>query len=175
MGGKRLVDPERPHLYVTAILVNEVADPPRQCEMRLMIDTGSGMELVIPKQKLQLVQFYKTTAEGNGGCVYKVVLVKLPSTATDGDQETFKEAELTVFSPDETVDGEEEEEDLSNLAGFRQACVEGGALQLSPPRSPPRGNMPMAILGGAGLAKLRLEMDTIHNRQHHSTTPYLIV
>ena len=138
--GIRLVEPERPHLYATAILVNENVHPQRQCEMRLMIDTSSGMELVIPKrmaQQLHLVPFYETTAEGYGGrvqrmCVYKVVVVKLPSTASDGGQETFKQAQLTVSSTYEAVGSEDDEEDLSNIAGFKQAQEEGGALQLSP-------------------------------------------
>ncbi|CAL8469844.1 g9386 [Coccomyxa elongata] len=125
--GERLVEPDRQHLYASAILVNENVDPPRQCEMRLMIDTGCGEELIIPRRKAQqlhLVQFDERAAEGHGGrvhktIVYRVVFVKLFSTASDGSQEVFKQADLTAISCDEAVDREDNEEDLCNYARCR--------------------------------------------------------
>ncbi len=148
-----------------------------------MIDTSSGEELIISRRKAQqlhLVQFDERAAEGYGGrvqkmIVYRVVLVKLPSTASDGSQEIFKQAQLTVVSGDEAVDGEDDEEDLRNFAGFRQARVEGGALQLSSLMSLPISQFPEATLGGRGLAKLRLSVDPKHYRLYPITTPHLVV
>ena len=171
----------RDHMYATAILVNDGVDPPRECRIRVCVDSGSGMELVIPKRKAEqlcLIVRDKTTAEGYGGrvsnmTVYRPVLVKLPSTATDGSEEVYKQADLTVFASDDA--GDDSEEDLSQFAGFRQARSEEGALQLSPLSSPPRGHMPKAILGIRGLAKLRVVVDPEHSRLLPIVTPYVVV
>ncbi len=184
MDATRLVT-QRKHLYATAILINDNVDPPKQCTMRLMVDSGSGKELVIPKHKaeqLQLVQRDITTAEGYGGAisemiVYKPLLVKLPATSSLGVEEVFKQADLTVFARNTPANAEERtqgEEDLSQFAGFRQATSVDGALQLSPISSPPKGELPAAILGIQGLHKLRVLVDAEHSCLLPVITPDIV-
>lgn len=70
-----------------------------------------------------------------------------------------------------------EEEDLSGFAGLRQHVINGGALQISPVSSPPRGTntIPAAILGIDGMSKLLVTLDPEQNCLLLITTPEMIV
>lgn len=151
-------------MYANIIVVNDREEPPLECRMRALVDTGSGAELIIPQRKahqLKLRERSQGTITGYGGSTvqatrYAPVIVKLPSDDGTGHEQTYKEADLSVYAE---VCPVVQQEDLNNFAGFRpsqQQLSPEGNLQLTPVNSPPRGVISPVILGMSGLIKLGL-------------------
>ncbi|KAJ9511698.1 hypothetical protein QJQ45_018009, partial [Haematococcus lacustris] len=86
---------------------------------------------------------------------YAPVLVKLTSEDSSGREQTFKQADLTVYSKSVPL---VEQEDVSDSAGCRQSqqLTPDGNLQLMPVNSPPRGDIATAVIGSKGLRQLRV-------------------
>ncbi|GFH24027.1 hypothetical protein HaLaN_21741 [Haematococcus lacustris] len=158
--GKRVL------MYANIIVINDREQPPVECRMRALVDTGAGIDLLIPlrgAQQLKLVERSRGHLKGfEGGRVdmihYAPVVVKLPSDDSSGQEQTFKRADLTIYAKDVPL---VQKEDLSNFAGFRQSqpLSPDGNLQLTPVNSPPRGDIAPAILGIEGLRKLRVTVN----------------
>ncbi|KAJ9524816.1 hypothetical protein QJQ45_003037 [Haematococcus lacustris] len=153
-------------MYANIIVINDREQPPVECRMRALVDTGASIDLLIPlrkAQQLKLVERSRGHLKGfEGGRVdmihYAPVVVKLPSDDSSGQEQTFKRADLAIYAKDVPL---VQEEDLSNFAGFRQSQTlsPDGNLQLTPVNSPPRGDIAPTILGIEGLRKLRVTVN----------------
>lgn len=101
-------------------------------------------------------------AEGGVGMVqYAPVMVKLPGDDCGGQEQTFKQADLTVYAKSGPMPEAAGQEDLHLFAGFRQTqqLSPEGKLQLTPVNSPPRGSIAPVILGIAALRRLHVTVE----------------